>query len=94
MSGTARSVSPSTEAPQTSEPAAGCSIVPSAQPEPSSTCVASPVLGPTSSAYSWETTNRQTGYCSTRCSERRPAGNDQTGIQYRRTSPASSGVGA
>ncbi len=41
----------------------------------------STLLGPTSSAYSWDTTSRQTGYCSTRWTETRPSGSDQTGIQ-------------
>ncbi len=56
-------------------------MVPSAQPVPASSWVDRPLLGPTSRAYSWETTIRQTGYCSTRCAETCPSGSDQTGIQ-------------
>ena len=78
---TARSVSVATESPQTNDPAAGCSIVPSAHPSPASSCVDSPVVGPTMRAYSWETTSRQTGYCSTRCTVVRHAGRSQTGSQ-------------
>ena len=67
--------------PQTSDPAAGWSIVPTAHPSPASSWVESPELGPTSRAYSWETTSRQTGYCSTRCTDRVPSGSAHTGIQ-------------
>ena len=92
--GTTRSVSSSTGEPSTNDPAAGCSIVPTAHPEPASSWVDSPEFGPTSSAYSWETTMRQTGYCSTRCTDRAPSASAHTGTQKRRTSGASSGLGA
>ena len=55
--------------------------MPNAQPEPVSSWVESPVVGPTRRAYSWETTSRQTGYCRTRCTDVSPASSDQTGIQ-------------